>query len=136
MQLVPLEPQLTTHSLARAFWGSCIAVIRYCRTDSADVALMAGLPLPAPRTALNQLDGLLLVKLPFKDDLRQFTFRTFNDPSKPHVSQTLHCSRKVEGDMQLPPHTLPLSFVPFNTGNLTFGRILYQSRCWFETALL
>jgi hypothetical protein len=51
------------------------------------VALMAGLPLPAPRTALNQLDGLLLVKLPFKDDLRQFTFRTFNDPSKPHVSQ-------------------------------------------------
>jgi hypothetical protein len=49
------------------------------------VVLMAGLPLPAPPTSLNQLDGLLMVKLPFRDDLRQFTFRTFNDPSKPHV---------------------------------------------------
>lgn len=63
----------------------CPAVIRYCRTDSADIVLMAGLPLPAPSTSLNQLDGLLMVKLPFKDDLRQFTFRTFNDPSKTHV---------------------------------------------------
>jgi hypothetical protein len=61
------------------------AVIRYCRTDNADTALMAGLPLPAPSTALHQLDGLLMVKLPFRDDLRQNTFRTFNDPSKPHV---------------------------------------------------
>jgi hypothetical protein len=64
---------------------SSAAVIRYCRTDNADTALMAGLPLPAPSTALNQLDGLLMVKLPFRDDLRQYTFRTFNDPSKPHV---------------------------------------------------
>jgi hypothetical protein len=61
-------------------------VIRYCRTDSSDVVLMAGLPLPAPRTSLNQLDGLLMVKLPFKEDMRVLTaFRTFNDPSKTHV---------------------------------------------------
>lgn len=73
-------------SILLVCWVLCAAVVRYCRNDSADVVLMAGLPLPAPRTALNQLDGLLLVKLPFKDDLRQFTFRTFNDPSKPHVS--------------------------------------------------
>lgn len=46
---------------------------------------MAGLPLPAPSTSLHTLDGLLMVKLPFRDDLRQLTFRTFNDPSKPHV---------------------------------------------------
>jgi hypothetical protein len=72
------------------------AVIRYCRTDAADVVLMAGLPLLAPPTSLNQLDGLLMVKLPFRDDLRQFTFRTFNDPSKPQVRR--HCVCAGSGD--------------------------------------
>jgi hypothetical protein len=53
---------------------------------------MAGLPLPAPPSAMGQLDGLLLVRLPFADDRRKLAFRGFNDTSKPHVSRLVeHC---------------------------------------------
>lgn len=82
------------------------AVVRYCRTDSADMVLMAGLPLPAPATSLTQLDGLLLVKLPFKDDLRQFTFRTFSDPSKTHLYPTVQqatAMRRLVSSLRLAP---------------------------------
>jgi hypothetical protein len=49
---------------------------------------MAGLPLLAPPGSMDRLDGLLMVRLPFRDDIRQLAFRTFNAPSKPHVSKT------------------------------------------------
>ncbi len=52
-----------------------------------EVVLAVASPLPAPEGALHQQDCLVINTLPFKDDLRQLTFRSFHatDDTKKHV---------------------------------------------------